>query len=45
MTLPKIEDTEKRFLALDRFVATNYEEAHAGFGYRVYERIQKESAP
>jgi hypothetical protein len=39
------EDTEKRFLALDRFVATNYEEAHSGFGYRVYERRQKESTP
>jgi len=31
------EDTEQRFRALDRFIAANYEEAQAGFGYRIYE--------
>jgi len=34
------EDTERRFRALDELVASNYTEAHAGFGYRVYERSQ-----
>jgi hypothetical protein len=30
-------DTERRFRELDTFVAEEYSEAHAGFGYRVYE--------
>ena len=38
------EDTEKRFVDLDRFVAANYEEAHAGFGYRIYELKQTGSS-
>jgi hypothetical protein len=32
------EDTERTFRAVDDFVSRNYTTAHAGFGYRVYER-------
>jgi hypothetical protein len=38
------DDTERRFRALDAFIASNYEEAHAGFGYRVYERALRRTS-